>query len=274
MTAVRTGDRQRPLSEAQWQALYWMLMLPLAVAAGKWSVLPTSDLLGRHVSLLNVPSALRGTVESILFVPLGALVIVVFRLTLGIRLLGPFRSILLAFAFVVTGIWTGLLFTFATVAVMVLVRPVIKAFGVPYFGRVSVMLSAVVLVMIAGTSSGVVLRVTSLSEVVRFPVVVLCLIGEAVAITIEREGIGSGLWRTVTTALVAVAVAGLASIGGLRHLLLAFPELVLTEMALIIIVSRSFAWRVLERLNPAPATAAGPLSALSNDEYTAWRTSP
>jgi len=247
---------RRSLDEVRWQALYWLLLLPLALMVAKWPALPSSALLLRRESLLSLPQALQGTVENILFVPMGALVVVIFRLTLGIRVLGPFRSILLALAFVVTGVWLGLLFTLTTVAVVVLIRPVIRAFGVPYYGRVSVMLSAVALVMVAGTFVGVVLGSAELSQVARFPVVVLCLIGEAVSVTIQREGLRSGLWRTGTTAVVAVLVAALASIPRMRYVLLAFPELLLVEIALIAVVSRSCSWRLLERLNPDGAGSA------------------
>jgi hypothetical protein len=245
------------LDEVRWQALYWLLLLPLALMVAKWPALPSSAFLLRRESLLSLPPALLGAVDNVLFVPMGALVVVIFRLALGIRLLGPFRSILLALAFVVTGVWLGLLFTLTTVAVMVLVRPLIRAFGVPYFGRVSVMLSTVALVMVAGTFVGVAIGSAPLSQVARFPIVVLCLIGEAVSVTIQREGLRSGLWRTGTTTAVAVLVAALASIPRMRYLLLAFPELLLVEIALIVVVSRSCAWRLLERLNPTGAGSAG-----------------
>lgn len=248
--AADTPRPRRSLHEGQWQALYWLMVVPFALMVAKWPGLPSSAFLMQRESLLQLPPALQGTVDSLLFVPIGALVVVVFRLTLGIRVLGPFRSILLALAFVGTGVWVGLLFTLATVAVMVLIRPLIRAFGVPYFGRVSVMLSGVALVMVAGTFAGSLLGSAQLIGVARFPVVVLCLIGEAVSVTVQREGMRSGLWRAGMTTLVAVIVAALASIPRLRYLLLAFPELLLVEIVLIVVVSRSFAWRLLERLNP------------------------
>jgi hypothetical protein len=251
--ALPAPAARRPLHEGQWQALYWLLLLPLALIVAKWPALPSSAFLMRHESLVALPPALRGTVDNVLFVPLGALVVVTFRLVLGIRLFGPFRSILLALAFVATGVGLGLLFTLATVAAMVLVRPLITMLGVPYFGRVSVMLSAVALVVVAGTGLGLVTGPPQLSEVARFPIVVLCLIGEAVSVTIQREGLRAALWRTGTTVLVAVVVAALASIPRLYSVLLGFPELLVVEIALIAVVSRSCAWRLLERLNPAGA---------------------
>jgi len=248
----------KPADTGRWTAEHWrflaLTVLPaLVIAVCRWRVLPTSTFLSRHASLATTPAALHHTVANLLLVPIGALVVVVFRLTLGIRVLGPFRSILLALAFVVTGIWLGLAFFAATVAILVGVRPVVKSLRLPYFGRVSVMLSAVALLMVIGTMSGGWLQSASLRNVAHFPIVVLALVAEKVAVTIRREGAASGIWRAAMTALIGVVVTGIASIPGLGPVLLGHPELLLVEIALIVVASTLCTWRLLERLNPRPA---------------------
>jgi hypothetical protein len=244
----------------RWTRQHWwfiavMLVPAAALAVARWHALPSAGMMARHVSLSATPLGLRHTVTDILFVPIGALVVVVVRLTLGIRLLGPFRSILLAFAFLTTGIALGLIFLTVTVAILVAARPAITALRLPYFGRVSVMISAVALVMIVGTLAGSWLQAPSLRNVAHFPIVVLVLVGEKVAVTIRREGVRSGVWRAVATALVGVAVTALASVPGLDGVLLSHPELLLVEMCAVVIVSTSCTWRLLSRCNPRPRTA-------------------
>jgi hypothetical protein len=224
--------------------------LPLLLIALKTSGLPPAAFLRRHDTLANLSPGLRHTVADILLVPLGALIVVVFRLTLGLRLLGPFRSILLAFAFLVTGVWIGLAFFTVTIAVLVAVRPLVQSLRLPYFGRVSVMLSLVAMLLVVVTLAGTWLGSPSLRGVAHFPIVVLCLVSEAVARAIKKEGVGTGVWRAAMTALAAVLVTGVASLGALRELLLRDPELMLAETAAIVVVSSFGAWRVLERLNP------------------------
>ena len=256
------GTRARKRISAGNKALLAaVLLVPLATAAARWPGAPTAPFLDGHISLRHLSPALQGTVDGILFVPIGALLVVVFRLTLGIRVLGPFRSVLLALAFLATGIWLGLAFMVLTVSVVVLLRRPIKGFRLPYFGRITVMLSTVVLVMIAGTLAGVWLGSASLRQVAHFPVVVLCLIAEAVAVAMRREGLGSGLWRAGTTATLAAIVAAIALIPHVRHTLLGYPELVLLEIGLIILISRYGAWRLLKGLNPAPAPKVVPAPA-------------
>jgi hypothetical protein len=234
-----------------------MMSLAAILVVGKWSALPTSAFLARHISISGLPPHLHHTVTNVLFVPLGALVVVVFRVTLGIRVLGPFRSILLAFAFLATGILWGLVFFAATVGVLVLARPLIKSLRMPYYGRISVMLSAVALLLAIATLVGVWVGSAPLRAAAGFPIVVLCLVGDAVARTIRAEGVRSGLWRAAMTALAGVVVAGIASISALRDLVVRYPELMLIETALILVVSKACAWRALGGLNPKPVRMPG-----------------
>jgi hypothetical protein len=257
MRMVSTGGRARkPWGAEHWQFLAVMLLPALIIVVGRAHPLPTAAFLDRHLSLTNSPRPLQHTLGDILLVPVGALTVVVFRLTLGIHVLGPFRSILLAFAFLTTGIVLGLLFLATTVLILALARPAIKKLRLPYFGRVSVMISAVALVMVLGTLSSGWLQTPSLRNVAHFPIVVLVLVGEKVAVTIRRQGATTGIWRASTTALVGVVVTGIASIARLNTFLLAHPELLLVEIALIALVSTLCNWRLLESLNPKPRRPA------------------
>ena len=231
------------------------LGVPALLVAGKAPGAPTAPFLGAHLSLVHAPPELRRTLDDILLVPLGALVVVAVRLTLGLRMLGPFRSILLAFGFVVTGVLTGLIFLAATVAVLLMLRPLVHALRLPYFGRVSVMLSAVALLLVAGAIAGMWIDSDELTATAHFPIVVLCLIAEAVARSIRTEGLRCGLWRAAVTAAVAIVVAALASIGALVDVLARYPELLLAQTAAIVLVGRFCGWRLLGGLNGRIAPA-------------------
>jgi 7 transmembrane helices usually fused to an inactive transglutaminase len=251
-----TPASRRAPTRDQWRFLLVMLVPVAAIEVCRLRALPTAPFLSRHLTLLDAPRGLQQTLDDILLVPIGALVVVTFRLTLGIHVLGPFRSILLAFAFLVTGIWLGLLFLAVTVAILVVIRPLIKSLRLPYFGRVSVMISTVALVMVAWTLIGGWLSAPSLRNLAHFPIVVLVLVGEKVAVTIRKQGTRTGLWRATTTALIGVVLTGIASIPGLDRLLRGRPELILVEIAMIVIVSTVCQWRLLQSLNPRPQAHA------------------
>jgi hypothetical protein len=244
----------------RWTAEHWRFLAATLGPAclltlGRIPALPTSTYLAKHLTLSTMPISLQHTLTHILLVPLGALLVVFARLTLGIHVLGPFRSILLTFAFVATGLVLGLVFLVATVVILVLARPVVSSLRLPYFGRVSVMISTVAAVMVTGTLAGGWLRSASLRNVAQFPIVVLLLVGEKVAVTIRRDGIHCGVWQAATTTLIGVALTGVAAIPGLEQLLLRRPELLLVEIAPIVVVSSLGTWRLLEAINPRPRTA-------------------
>jgi hypothetical protein len=244
------------LSGRQKLVLALMLIGPVALMAGKWPGLATSDFLMRAFSLTDLPARMQDRLMYILSVPFGAVLVVFFRLFLGIRLLGPFRSILIAVAFQITGIVPGLVFLTAVVGIVVVVRPLIKAIHLPYFARVSVILSTVAMIMLFALLAGEWLGFESLGRMAYFPIVVLCLMGEGFAKTLSKEGATSALWRGTMTALVAVLITFLFDMEGFRRVFLRFPELLVVEIGCIILIAEFLDVRLLTRLNPSAAKGA------------------
>jgi hypothetical protein len=243
--------KKKELTAGQVGLVSLLFIVPIAIMIGKWSALPTAEFLMRWCSLTFLPDekALAGA-GHILFVPLGAVLVVFWRLTLGIRVLGPFRSILLAVAFQFTGIVWGLVFLAVIMAIILAVRPLVRFLRMPYFGRVSSILSVVAAAMVLGLLASAWLREESLLHVVSLPIVVLCLMGEGLAKTLAREGPRSALWRGAMTALLAVVITLLTLIPGFRDLLLRYPELLVLQIGVIVLVSRLLDFRLLEWMNP------------------------
>ncbi len=230
---------------------------PLLLLLLRTPGLPTADVLAQHVSLDHLTPRLQNKVSVILFVPLGAMLVVFFRLTLGIRVLGPFRSLLLAAAFQTTGILLGLVFLVVTGGIVVAARAPIQAMKLPYFGRYTVMLSVVAAVMIAGVLASAWLEMAFLRGIVSLPLVVLCLIADAFARTIKKEGLASAAWRGATTAAIAALLTVLADLPQLRRLLLAYPELLIAQIGCIVVISKFLAFRCLKALNPHQGDGEG-----------------
>lgn len=253
------------LSTAHKWVLGGLLLLPLVIAAVKCSGLPGAEFLGRTVSLANLPLEMHHRLRYLLFVPLGATLVVLFRLTLGIRLLGPFRSILLGVAFQVTGIPGGILFLALVVVAIGIIRPTLKAMHLPYFARVSVTLGLVSAIMIAMLLIGHWLDAEALYRVAYFPIVVLCLVGDGFARTFVKEGPRSALWRGAMTTLVAVLLTWLSGIAALRHLLMDYPELLVAQIGGMIAVSEFLDLRLLNWLNPEVGKDSRPESLVEKD---------
>ncbi len=227
-----------------------LVFLPLLMIAFKLSGTAIGELLEHASSLAGVGGETGKRVGSVLLVPLAAVIVVFFRVTLGIRVLGPFRSFLLAVAFQATGIPLGLLFLAVVLGVIVAVRRPLKKIRLPYYGRVSVVMSTVAVVIAATLSVSRSFDLHDLRRVAYFPIVALCLTGDAFASTLYREGKRSALWRGAVTAAVAVLITKIAEIHGFVATLVRFPELLILEIGLIILITEYLGYRLFSSLNP------------------------
>jgi hypothetical protein len=230
-----------------------VLALPLLVTLGKWSFMPTSEYLNRVVSLGDLGTwsqHMENRLLYILTVPMGAIFVVFVRLTLGIRLLGPFRSILLALSFGITGIVMGIVFMTIVIATVACIRPALKAIQLPYFARMSIILSVVAVFLIAAVLLSDAMEVKQLKNVAFFPIFVLSLVADAFSRILTQEGWGSALWRTSMTVMVGILLTWLFMIPGVKQLLLRYPETLITQIGIIVLIAEYLDLRLLQRLNP------------------------
>ena len=253
MIASNTVATAKPATDAGRTGMpiagWALLLLPVALIALK-QFGPQAEWLSDTLSLETLTPKLQKSAAHILFLPLAAIFVVLFRLTLGIRVLGPFRAILLAWAFQYTGVWIGAILLVVTVAAMVTLRKPVSNLKLPYFARISVMLSAVAvlitLFLLMSTWTGA----EWLQGMAHLPVIVLCLISEAFVEVLRKEGYASAVWRMFTTTVLGMAITLVAMWQMPRHVMLANPELVLTQIGLIVVIARCMKWKLLEKWNP------------------------
>lgn len=244
--------RRHRLKRRHWGVVGALLLIPALLIAYKLSGLPGSDATAAALSLEHLSRSMQGRAHHLLFAPFGALVVVMFRLTLGLRVLGPFRSLLLALAFQATGIAMGVTFFTLVICVVVFLRPRIKGTRIPYFGRATLSLASVATVLAGAMLLGLAMGLPSIERLAYFPIVVLTLAGDAFAVALRREGRKSATWRAGVTALAAIVITLLGSIAAIQDALVRFPELILCCPALIMVVSDRLALRLLQHLNPPP----------------------
>ena len=249
-TRPRIRFRRKRMTPVRRWTVAVTLLVPLVIIALKHSPFPFAESLREVLSLGGSIDEIKGRVANVLLVPLGAAVVVFFRVSLGIRVLGPFRSVLLAIAFQVTGIPLGLFFLSLVVAVIVAVRPIIKKLKLPYFSRLSVTLSTVAAIIMMTLVAARALDLEALGRAAYFPIVVLALTADGFARTLRREGVRSAVWRGSMTALVALIIAGLARVSEVELLLATYPELLLAEIGMILVISCFLGFRVFAFLNP------------------------
>jgi 7 transmembrane helices usually fused to an inactive transglutaminase len=235
-----------------------MLGLPILITVSRAPGMPTATNLNAFLDLSTLPGPLLQHVHQVLFVPLGALVVVFARLILGVRALGVLSPILLALALPTTGYLAGLAFVSVTLLIVsVAVRPMLKAHGLPYSARVAALLSTVALLMLLPLLLLRHVPTVRTAEFAYLPVVALGLVTERYAATVTREGLRTAVNRTAVTMAEAVTIAFMATTLHGVDLLARRPELLLTQIWCVVVLSRYLAVRLLERHRDAEPARAG-----------------
>lgn len=230
--------------------LAFLFGVPLMILLCRLPGAPTADFFTRTLSLADLPSRTQGHLEYIMMIPLGALVVVLFRLTLGIQVFGLFRPILLAVAFRITGLELGLAFLATVMVFIVLIRPILRVAGMHSYAREAVALGAVVVLMLVTVAAGARLHAESLFRVTRFPIISLCLISEHFARALYEKGVLNAVWRGSMTVLAGVFISRLSQIPGVMHVFLRFPELLIAQIGCVVAVAEFLNLRVLEKYQP------------------------
>jgi len=223
--------------------------LPAALVITRLASLPGAELLDRFFTFTQTSGRLRIHTEEILFVPLCAIVVSFFRLTLGLRVLSPFRPILIAIGFRAVGVPAGIVFLASALALISLVRPFIQRSHT--FTRLSITLSMVAIFMLAPVLAGQWLGGGRLSRLSYFPLIALCLTCESFAAVLEKEGAGAALARTCSTVGAALVIIAISRIPGGLELLLRFPELLIAQIGSIVLIEKRFNLRLLAKLKTA-----------------------
>ena len=228
--------------------MFALLAVPIAVSLAKLPIFPDSDLVASTVSVADLPGHVKLIAEEIVFVPLGALIVVAFRVTLGLRVLGLFRPILLAFAFDLIGIPLGLGLLVPVLLIVILLRPLVA--GGHSYGRTAVLLSLVAVLLLIPLVIGARADLPWLQKLAQFPLIALCLTCDSFAKSVGRDGAPEAFWRAFNTVLAAIVITGLAQLAASVELFLRFPELLLAQAGCVLLIKTRLDLRLCEAVNP------------------------
>lgn len=204
--------------------------------------------LNQTLSLTRIPPGDRESVLYMLLIPTGAVLIALTRMTLGIRVIG-FRAILIAVGFQVSGFLPSIILIAVMVGLVVLVRPVLVRLRLPSVARLSVIMCLAVVVLIASLLAAPWLHSDTLWRVAFFPVIVLGLLAEGIAKTLDQDSGPAAVWRTSATIGIALLIAAFSQIPVVREIAIEFPELIFTQIVSIVLISEFLDLRLLQGLD-------------------------
>ena len=201
--------------------------------------------LNDSLTLEWVPPADRHAVIYLVLLPTGALLITIARLTFGLRVLG-YRSVLIAVGFQEIGIVPSLVVMAAVLGMIALLRPTMRRVRLPLYARVSMILGITACMMVVTLFVGAWLRSELLWSLAFFPVIILAMMAESIAGTLDRHNAATAIWRLVWTLVVALLLFGLISSPAVLDIALRFPELMLTQLVAIVLISEYLDLRLLQ----------------------------
>ncbi|RRJ84057.1 inactive transglutaminase family protein [Aestuariirhabdus litorea] len=197
-------------------------------------------------SIYSLPIEIQNTFKHILLVPIGALVVVLLRILVGIKTSGTFMPILIALALIQTTLFTGLAIFLIIVSIGLWIRSYLSNLNLLLVARISAVVIVVILLMAAMSILSNKLGLTQALTVTFFPMIILAWTIERMSILWEEDGPKEVVMQGGGSLLVAV-IAYLAMTNRLvEHLTFNFPELLLVLLGIILLVGQYTGYRLSE----------------------------
>lgn len=192
---------------------------------------------------LNLPFSLLRTV---LMLPIGALVVVLFKNVIGVPTFGTFLPALIAAAAGETGLLWGLISLVIVTLAVVVARALVQRLQLLHSPTLGILLTVVVLTMLGTSLAAEHLEMEQLARISYFPIAVMAIASERFYLSLTEQGFRVAAQHFAGTLLVVfgcyVVMASLA----IQILVSGFPEVLLLVIAANIYVGRWVGIRLLE----------------------------
>lgn len=203
-----------------------------------------NDFLG--FSIYTLPIQEQVMFKTILLIPIGALVVCLLRILIGIRTSGTFMPVLIALAFIETSLLTGLIGFLLVVSVGLMIRTYLSHLNLLLVARISAVIITVISIIALFSVFSYRIGLTEGLKITFFPMIILSWTVERMSILWEEEG-----WREVAIqgggSLMTAVLAYLAMTSPwARHLTFNFLGLQFVLLALIMLVGSYSGYRLLE----------------------------
>ena len=198
------------------------------------------------MSPLSLPVSTQNVYQLLLMLPVGALVVVFFRVYVGVKTFGTFMPILIALAFRETQLLWGLVAFTAITLTGLFIRFYLERLMLLLVPRLTSILIIVLILMLLVSVISNQLGFQRPLAVALFPMVILAMTIERMSITWEEYGGREALAHGLGSLLVAIAGYLLMSNEQLMYLMFVFPEFLLVLLGLSLWMGRYTGYRLTE----------------------------
>jgi hypothetical protein len=210
------------------------------------------------LSLYSLPIEEQSMFKLIMLLPIGALVVVILRVIVGLKTSGTFMPVLIALAFLQTELIPGVLNFILVVAIGLLIRSYLSSLNLLLVARIATLVIVVVAIMSIFSVLSYRIGLDEGLTITFFPMIILAWTIERMSILWEEDGPREVLIQGSGSLFVAVMAFLLMDLPITRHLAFNFPELHLVVLAVIMLLGRYTGYRLSELRRFAPlARSAG-----------------
>jgi len=197
-------------------------------------------------SLFVLPNESQNAFKRLLLIPIGALVVVLLRVLIGLKTSGTFMSVLIAMAFMQTELVPGLVMFILVVSLGLIVRSYLSYLNLLLVARISAVLIIVVGIMAVVAVFAYKLGFKDAISITFFPMIILAWTIERMSIVWEEDGAKEVFIQGGGSLGVAV-IAYFAMINPIMQFwTFNFPEFLLAVLGLIILIGRYSGYRLSE----------------------------
>ena len=213
------------------------------------NITANDEIMNHPISLLKLSESglmPKGVLYFLLLLPLGGLLIALFKNVVGLKTFGVFLPVLIAYTFTSTGFITGIvLFLFITGLVALISVP-FGRWGLLYTPKMVAILTFAVLAIFSLINFGLAYDIDWLKSLSFFPIIITAIMSERFARAIEEDGHQAAI-STMLQTLVATSICYLvfASVA-IQTLLLIFPELILITIVITLMLGKWIGLRLTE----------------------------
>lgn len=182
----------------------------------------------------------------LLILPIGAFLVSVFKNVVGLKTFGVFLPVLIAFAFMEIGIFTGLIYFSVIIVLIGLLNFPLEKWGILHTPKIGFMLTVVAVYCLIGMYIFFKTGWIDPSKALVFPTIILTMMAEKFARKVEEDSLKEAL-NTYTQTLIATLIcAWVLSSELIQNLIITFPEALLVFAGLSLLLGKWIGLRFTE----------------------------
>lgn len=197
-------------------------------------------------SIYSLPIEQQSIFKSILLVPVGALIVILLRVVVGVRTAGTFMPVLLAIAFIQTTLVTGISIFLLILSIGLWTRSYLSRLDLLLVARIAAVIVMVVGMIAVLSIASYKLGIKQALTVTFFPMIILAWTIEHMSILWEDDGPLEVLIQTAGSLLVAILSYIVMTNHFVEHWVFNFPELLFAVLGIILMLGNYTGYRLSE----------------------------